>query len=410
MHTSSLRVSSGRNRPGGDPRLARVRRLTPLAVLGLWSALALLVQRWATIADGIREQYAYDTRFYEVISRAAPSFPDDRVLRPYAERFPVHWLVGTIADLTGAPLESVYRATTIACVAAAVVLTHAAIRTLRLDARAHAVALGLLAASAYPLHYLLAAPGMVSDALFLAGLAAMLLGFVRGRLALVLLGLGAATLARQTAVPVALVACVWVAVAPAWRQRRVLAAAATLAVPLGLYGFLREVGDAFASPHVGDVHDLTIVGFLVSPSLFAEHVARLVLGIAVPSAVVLGVWWRTRGHVPRGPLLVAAAIVVQPFLLGPSSTGDNETRLAALSLPALAVAAAALLASTVLERRDAAVLVAAVALAGLHPRYTWPPPYSSAVWAALVLVCAIVVLVVAAGPRAAPEVTPRGYL
>ena len=119
-----------------------------------------------------------------MISRAAPSFPDERVLRPYAERFPAHWLVGTLADLTGASLESVYRVASIAFVAAAVVLTHAAIRTLGLDARAHAVALGLLAASAYPLHYLLAAPGMVSDGLFLAGLAPMLLGFVRGRLAL----------------------------------------------------------------------------------------------------------------------------------------------------------------------------------------------------------------------------------
>jgi hypothetical protein len=377
-------------------------------VLGLWSALALVVQRWAGIADGIREQYAYDVRFYEVIARAAPSFPDERVLRPYAERFPAHWLVGTLSELTGASLENVYRVVGFAFVAVAVVATHAAIRTLRLDPRAHAVALGLLAASAYPLHYLLAAPGMVSDGLFLAGLATMLLGFTRGRLALVVGGLVLATLGRQTAVPVALVAAVWVAAAPAWRARRVPAAAAVLVVPGAVYALLRTVGAGFASPHVGDVHDLTIVGFLVSPSLFAEHVARTVLGIAVPAALVVALWWRTRGHLPRGALLVSAVIVAQPFVLGPSSAGDNETRLAALALPSLAVAAGALLAQTRLRGREPAVLIGAIALAGLHPRYTWPPPYSSAVWAALVLVAAIVILATAArggrvgGSRPAP--------
>ena len=379
-----------------------MRRLTPLVVLGLWSALGLAVQRWAGIADGIREQYAYDVRFYEVIARAAPSLPDQRVLRPYAERFPAHWLVGTLADATGASLESVYRVVGFAFVAVAVVATHAAIRTLRLPPRAHAVALGLLAASAYPLHYLLAAPGMVADGLFLAGLATMLLGFVRGRLALVVGGLVLATLGRQTAVPVALVAAVWVAVAPAWRPRRVPAVAITLIAPGAVYVLLRMVGAEFASPHVGDVHDLTIVGFLVSPSLFAEHVGRTVLGIAVPAALVLGLWWRTRSHLPRGSLLVSAVIVAQPFVLGPSSAGDNEPRLAALAVPALAVAAGALLAHTRLEARETAVLVGAIALAGLHPRYTWPPPYTSVVWAVLVFVAALVVLAIGAGTRSGP--------
>ena len=369
-----------------------MRRLTPLAVLGLWSALALFVQRWASIADGIREQYAYDVRYYEVIARAAPSFPDERVLRPYAERFPAHWLVGSVSELTGASLENVYRVASIVFVAAALVLTHAAIRSLGLGTRAHAVALGLLAASAYPLHYLLAAPGMVSDGLFLAGLAATLLGFVRGRFALVLAGLVVATLGRQTAVPVALVAALWVLLAPAWRPRRIAAAAATVVAPVATYLVLRTVGDGFASPHIGDREDLTVLGFLASPSLFAEHVARTGLGIAVPAALVLGLWWRTRAHLPRGPLLVAAAIVAQPFLLGPSSAGDNETRLAALSLPALVLAAAALLAHVRLTRREAIVLVATIAVAGLHPRYTWPPPYTSAVWAALVAVAALVLI------------------
>jgi hypothetical protein len=374
-----------------------VRRLTPLATLGLWSALAVLVQRWASIADGIREQFALDVTYYQVIARAAPSFPDENVLRPYAERFPAHWVVGSLSDLTGASLESVYRVASVLLVAAMLVATHAAVRALGLPADRHAVALGLLAASAYPLHYLLASPGMIADALFLVGLAVMLLGFVRGRYTVVLAGIAVATLGRQTAVPVALVAALWVFAAPAWRPRRVPAAAGILLVPAGMYLVLRTVGAGFANPEVGDLHDLTVVGFLASPSLFVEHVTRTAVGIAVPVALVSGLWWRTRAHLPRGPLLVAAVIVAQPFLLGPASTGDNEPRLVALALPALALAAAALLVRVRLSARETGVLVGAVVVAGLHPRYTWPPPYDSAVWAVLVAIAALVVLATAAG-------------
>jgi hypothetical protein len=378
-----------------------VRRLTPLATLGLWSALAVVVQRWASIADGIREQFAFDVTYYQVIARAAPSFPDEHVLRPYAERFSAHWVVGSVSDLTGASLENSYRVASVLLVAAMLVATHAAIRSLGLPADRHAVALGLLAASAYPLHYLLAAPGMIADALFLVGLAVMLLGFVRGRYVLVLGGIALATLGRQTAVPVALVAAIWVFAAPAWRPRRVPAAAGVLVVTGAVYLVLRTIGDGFADPEVGDLNDLTVIGFLASPSLFAEHVAKTAVGFVVPAALVAGLWWRTRARLPRGPLLVAAVIVAQPFLLGPASNGDNEPRLAALAVPALALAAAALLAHVRLSARETGVLIGALVVAGLHPRYTWPPPYDSAVWAVLVAIAAVVVLATSARPEPA---------
>jgi hypothetical protein len=246
----------------------------------------------------------------------------------------------------------------------------------------------------------------------------MLLGFVRGRYTVVLAGIAVATLGRQTAVPVALVAALWVFAAPAWRPRRVPAAAGILLVPAGMYLVLRTVGAGFANPEVGDLHDLTVVGFLASPSLFVEHVTRTAVGIAVPVALVSGLWWRTRAHLPRGPLLVAAVIVAQPFLLGPASTGDNEPRLVALALPALALAAAALLVRVRLSARETGVLVGAVVVAGLHPRYTWPPPYDSAVWAVLVAIAALVVLATAAGRdgldylrrrSAAPRISDAGY-
>jgi hypothetical protein len=370
-----------------------------LVAFGLWSVVAVVVQRWASIAEGIREQFAADVRSYEVIARAAPSLPSEGVLRPFAERFPVHWLVGTFADATGLSLENAYRVASVLTVALVLTVTHLTLARLRLPTAAYAIALGALAASAYPLHYLLAAPGMVSDAVFLLGLALVLYGFVRGRLMIVLAGLVVALLGRQTAVPVALAAAVWAAAAPAWRHARWRVAAACALVPGVLYLVLRVVADDFAIPHVGPVDEMTVIGYLKGPDLFVEHVGRILIGIVVPAALVLGAWLRTRAPLPRGALLLAAVIVAQPLVLGPSSTGDNEPRLAALAAPALALAAGALLRDIELRGVSTLALATAVAIAGLHHRYTWLGPGDRIVWGVILFTAAIAIVAVLGGPQ-----------
>jgi hypothetical protein len=343
-----------------------------------------VVQRWASIADGIRVGYAFDVTYHLVIAEAAPSLPDDgAVLRPYAERFPVHWLLGSVSELTGLGLESVYRLASVLVVGGFVLATHATLSRLELDTRAHTLALGALAASAYPLHYLLAAPGMVSDGVFVLGLALTLLGFVRGSFALVVIGLVVGVLGRQTGVPVAVAAAAWAAVAPAWRATRWRHALATLLVPGLAYLLVRTTADGFAAPRAFPLEDSTALGYLDSLDEVADHLGRIVLGIAVPAALVVGAWLRVRGPLPRGALLLAAVIVAQPFVLGPSTNGDNEPRLAGLAAPALVVAAAALIRRVRLPRAETTVIAAAILLAGLHPRYTWPPPWGSGVWAAI---------------------------
>ena len=171
-------------------------------------------------------------------------------------------------------------------------------------------------------------PGNGVRRVFLAGLASTLLGFVRGRFALVLVGLVVATLGRQTAVPSPSRRALG-PVAPAWRSRRIAAAAATVLAPVATYLFCGPW--ATASPRrTSGSRGITVLGFLASPSLFAEHVARIVLGIAVPAALVVGLWLRTRGtcHAARcsSPRHRRAAVPARPVL-----AGDNEPRLAALS-------------------------------------------------------------------------------
>ncbi len=370
--------------------------LSRLAVLGLWAAFALAVQRWPSWQEGIRVQYSADVASYEKIARAAPSLPDEHLLRPFAERFPAHWVTGAVADATGLALHPLYRAAELVCLALVLFAVHGVLTRLELGTREYALAIGAVAASAYPLHYLLAAPGMLQDAVFVVGLSLMLLGFARGRFVPVLAGLVVATLGRQTAIPVALAAAVWVAAAPAWRHARWRYAAATALVPLAVYSVLYLVAEGFADPQRESFHDRTVLGF--GAHGLVSHLGRTALGVLVPSALVLGAWLRTRAHVPRGPLLVAAAIVAQPVLLGVASF-HTEPRLAALAVPALAVAAGALLRDARLGPAETLVAVVAIAAGGLHHRYTHAGVHRGAEWAALEALAAIVVVAVLARRR-----------
>ena len=382
------------------------RRLLIVAAL---LAFAAAVQHWYSIADGIRVQFAHDVSSYLVIAHAAPSLPTEKVLQPFAERIPVHWVVGVISN-TGVSLDIVYRIGMLACLLGIVLAVHGTLSRIGLDTAEYTLAMAALVASAYPFHYLLASPGMLSDATLMLGVALLLLGFARGRFWIVLLGLALGTAGRQTMVPVAVIAAGWAFVAPTWRQMRWKAAAACLAIPAAIYGALNLAARRFGYPEPGGLHDLSVLGFFTSPHALIEHFGRVTLGVMVPAALGLGAWLRVRKPLPRGAILVAVAVASQPLVLGPSSNGGNEPRLAGLAAPALVIAAAALLRGSCLTRRETAIALVAIIIAGLHSRYTHSPLLRNYVWAGAEVVAAITLVAVLGQPtlnRRGPPADPQ---
>ena len=367
-----------------------------LLVLTALLALAAAVQHWYSIADGIRVQFAHDVSSYLVIANAAPSLPTTKVLQPFAERIPVHWLVGVISN-AGVSLDVVYRIGMFACLLAIVLAVHGSLTRIGLQTAEYALAMAALAASAYPFHYLLASPGMLSDATLVLGVAILLLGFARERLWIVLFGLALGTAGRQTMVPVAVIAAGWAFVTPAWSHARWRVATACLALPTGIYVALYFAARRFDYPEPGGLHDLSVLGFFTSTWPVVEHFGRVTLGVMVPAGLALGAWLRTRNPLPRGALLVAAAVAAQPLVLGPSSNGGNEPRLAGLAAPALVVAAGALLRGARLSQRETAIAAAAIVVAGLHSRYTHSPLLRNYVWAGAEVVAALTLVAVLGG-------------
>jgi hypothetical protein len=404
-------VSSGANARRADLPIVRQLDLWCLAIAGAWAGIVLAVQRWVSWDEAIRLQFAADMRSYEVIARAAPSLPHGHIVpQQHAERFPVHWLIGTISSLGNLPLHAVYRVATLLILALVLYAVHGVLTQLALTRNEYALALGAVAASAYPVHYLLSSPGMVVDGLFVLGLSVALLGFARGQLAVVVGGLLLAEVGRQTALPVAFAAALWAAFAPAWRHARWRAAALCAGAPLVLFLTLHFVAERFATTAGagvtgGSVGETFAFHLFETPHSLAHHLGRVAAGIVIPCALIAGAWLRTRHHVPRGPLLLAAVIVAQPLLLT-AATGGGEPRLAALATPALAVAAGALLRGSRLQVWETAVVAVAIFAGGLHHRYTYLS-FGLSGWLALEFAGAAVIVAVLARPAASGLLAAR---
>jgi hypothetical protein len=362
--------------------------------------VVLATQSWPSWSTGIREQFAGDVASYEQIARAAPHFPERPLQQQHAERFPIHWLVGTISDGTGVGLHAVYRAVSLGLLFLLVAVFTATLRGLYLDVRPRIIVTGLVIASAYPLRYLLAAPGMLADALFLVGLALALWALAAGRDAALVAALLVAVLGRQTAVPLALVGA---AILLARGRFRTAVAAALL--PVLLYVGLHLVASRFTQGHTLGTSSW-IVSALGHPRELGSHFGRMAIVLAVPFAVAAGAWYRTRVAPATAPLLLAAAVIAQPLVLSPELVAKNEPRLTALALPALALSLPAPLRAATLGVIETAMLSLAVFVSSLHARYS-DVGTTRSVWTLLVAVGAVTILAVLARPQAKSRV-PSG--
>ena len=361
-----------------------------------WLAFVLATERWRTWGDGVRLLYASDIEDYETMARAAPGLPSVQVQAPHADRWVPAWAAGTIHAELGVGLHAAFALLTASAVALTIAAVYVAVRRATGDAPTVGLVVGALVASAYPVRYLLDAPGMLTDALFVLGLAGATLALVLADARLLVAALVVATLGRQTGVPVALVAAVVVLLDPRWRSHRIRTAALAAVLPVLAY-----LGPHLASSSFSDTSGRGLVAMTVGGSWTAHstvsHVARCAIVLAVPAALLaVGV---VRGRRPPswGPLALGACVVVQALALAPDWS-HAEPRLAGLALPALLVAAAPGLASARLTRREWTAVAVGIALASLHHLYAYPAN-RTAEWAALVVLGGFCCLVPLLGSR-----------
>jgi hypothetical protein len=221
--------------------------------------------------------------------------------------------------------------------------------------------------------------------------AILLIGLVSGRYWMVLAGIVTATLARQTAIPVAFAAGYWVGFGTGWRdvrpRRRWTQALGVVIAPICAYIVLTRVAASFSYETTPSFTHFTLLADLArlptGAGSMVNHLLRCVNSlVAVAALISVSVVARRRcgaqGTLPFaavGGLLVGAAIAIQPVVLSPQYVVKNETRLAALALGSFIFALSVLLrererAGFHLTARRALAIVAVLALGSLHHIYT----------------------------------------
>jgi hypothetical protein len=392
---------------------------------GIWLlgivAFFALTTRWLGWQAGIAATGGQDVYQYELMSRAAPGLPASPVGSAYTARFVIHWSVGALADLTGVSVEVAYRVLSLVTLAAFVLVARLCLRRLGLTGWPLRLCLALAVLNPYALRYYMLVPGYLSDVVFQLGLAVALLGVLSRRSWTLLVGLVLAVLARQTIVAVAPVLAVWLLATDRRRPRagrRLPVALAAVVLPVAGLVVVHLVTRPFTtsfSPSFPDDTVLPLIGQLPETvSILGDHVLRvlapllLVLSLLVALLVV-----HLRDRRPLAPesylfALVAAAVVGQPLVIGPSFPGfaGNEPRLSALGFFPLVLCLAATVRSSglVLPRWKALSLLTLVAVSSLHHIYTSVGPADATQFLALqVAASAVAVGLVLTGPRRPPE-------
>ena len=391
MKPDASRIPAASQPPRRDRR--------PLIALA-WLGFVLGTERWYDWHRPIALQFGGDVPVYERIARAAPSLPDQPIRTQHAERFPVHWLVGSLAHASGLGLHVAYWIAMSAALAALVLVMHVLLVSVGGGPRVYAICFGALVGGAYAFRFLLTVPGMLADACFLVGLSLVVLSFIRNDFRLLVGGLALATLGRQTALPLVLLAVAWIATAPGPRARRI---AVAVAVPTILYAIVAAAAAPFTQNDFGGFSNFTIIGSLGEPRTLAAHFGRVALGIVLPAALVAGAWIRSDRRPSRaawGCAAAAALVIVQPLLLGPAWVVANEARLAALATPALVALAALALREVHLRLGETIGICVALAIGSLDHLYSRVDA-GRVGWVALELAASAAVFALLAWPRLA---------
>jgi hypothetical protein len=341
--------------------------------------------RWISWQAGYRLLRAHDEADYRAIATAAPGLPTTKLQVQHAQRFAPHYVIGLLGHVFD--LNVVYSVAAILLAICACVLLAVVLGRIGASRPVFAVCMAVFVLNTYSLRYYGLAPGELSDLLLDAAVLLTILGLLDHHYWVVVLGIAIGTVARQTAVPVAVAVALWLLLDPKWRDvepsQRVLRAGGVLAVSAGLYAVVVAVSAPFSAQTTPSFSHFTLLADLEAlPSglgQLGQHFLRTVNALlSVGALLVVGLILRHRDH-PRtslpfpfwGCLLIAAAIILQPAVFSPQYAAHNETRLAVMGLGALVCSLAYVLRDVRgLTPALAAVIVAVLAVASFHHLYT----------------------------------------
>jgi hypothetical protein len=324
------------------------------------------------------------------VSAGYPERPDREAVEiPYqhSQRFAFPFALGALAKIASVPVENLFAVTSVLVFAASLLLLQLNWWR-RLGSSTSLLLLGLFVLNPFIVRFYFSVPTYLGDIVFHLSLAILCLGLLRHSPPMVLLAMIMGILGRQTMLLALPAIWIWPWKTP---NHRIWVALATL-ICLALYVFTGRVA-AEISPTNRNLEHLTgmiawLTGsgmeghsregqtLLQSASVLARFFLRALLAQLPLFAMLvclvkfkrISFFFRNREALAL--FLMAAGIASQPFLAGPTLTGDTVVRLVALSSVPLLVLSSMLISKEAIGFGRVVVGLLLLFLSSLHHRYS----------------------------------------
>lgn len=363
-----------------------------------------MTNHWFNWPDGIKFVQSNDVQSYEAIARSAPSFPEKVMPNQHTQRFVIHYIVGLVSKYLNVPLVSTYNIFLSLILIMILFTLGKTFKRLGLDPASYIFAYGVFILNPYSIRYYLITPGMISDLVFVLGLAVTLYGFLSEKFTFFFFGALLALIGRQTAMVFVPAIVVWILI-----YKKYILEGLMTCVSLGVfYFFLSLAGKTlFVEADLISTNLFTIIEFMKGPGFkwasIGEHILRVLIPLFMPLCLIIGVfptYFRAPPEKQRrsqwlGCLLMMGAVFAQPLLASPVVAGQNESRLSALGLVAVIFALAIMLKTMepVFSKKFSMthiVLFFVMVLASFHHLYSVIGPNTAFRFALIQMACAMV--------------------
>lgn len=357
------------------------------------------------IASNSWTQYDRDRQFiqesagdiinYVTIAEAAPGLPQVKMAFHHAQRWPLSYGLGLLQRLIPVPIYTLFRGCVIFMDLWVIFLFTLSLSRLGLNRSQCYLLVSMLIFNPYVFRYYLCLPGVINDVGFVLGLSLICWSLISSRSALILLGLLIAACSRQTALFLVVPIFFWWLWVERERfpSRRVplIQWSLAISIPFMIYFLTSFVAHSFGlqSQNLSTLTGLfTWIKSEFSLKVLIEFILRWSIPYWIPILFLVGCLLslfggRGRFKVNReffGLLLFWPILGSQPFLGGPSVTGQSGARLGALALVPFILAIGVFIRDFRLfetPREESIVIGALIALSSMHHIYSYNGSFSS---------------------------------
>lgn len=322
-----------------------MRHLVYLRNISIVSVLMLLIVMFVGLTNHV-EPYgtelnnfaAGDTNSYFAIAEVSPGWGNESVIYHHAQRFLFPYVIGLIAEATGASLLLLFKPAAwffLLMLALSVYLLGHALGLSRLQ---RVLITSVMLLSPWATRYYLTFPVQAYHLLFHVGFAFVLIGLVKRIYLLIAVSLILMILVRQTALLILPGIVIWVLLDSRWQESPLWMRLGWLlgygVITLGLY----QLTSAIATQYGGDPNSTIdhIIGFLewlrTPPALddVIPMIARFIAALSIPVALIGSllltseITWKTLPVSVWATAMMVLGIISQPILAGPLSTGNSH--------------------------------------------------------------------------------------